>query len=136
MKTPHCTTIIHIINISTYYLSVHPSRYCIHCKRHRNKYPHPSLYNYYPHNQHLYLLSECASQQVPYTVSLSFYVAKRKVEVNANAIRLKKLPKLSTWSRKQLADGRWKGGGRVCWVQHRVPTPTPPLRKGRQVENI
>ena len=25
----------------------------------------PTKYHYYPHNQHLYLLPECATQQVP-----------------------------------------------------------------------
>ena len=32
----------------------------------------PTKYHYYPHNQHLYLLPECATQQVsfPYTSSI------------------------------------------------------------------
>jgi hypothetical protein len=33
----------------------------------------PTKYHYYPHNQHLYLLPECATQQVNISFLLLFY---------------------------------------------------------------
>lgn len=44
----------------------------------------PTKYHYYPHNQHIYLLPECAIQQVSITLCKTFLICSANDELIAN----------------------------------------------------